>query len=510
MRRRAYLTAATTVLAISALHSLAWAAQEAQPASLLDAARALAATPYQAPGGDLPPPFAGLSYDAYRAIRPAAGRAAMLPVGSAFAADLLPPGLYFPNPVVIELPKKEGGFSEKIFGADLFDYSPQYFSPQDLNGIPDKAKGAGFSGLRLRHPLNASGLMDEVLVVQGASYFRAIGQAMAYGLSARAVAMGTGGPTAEEFPRFVQLRVHAASGDAIRMEAVIDSPSLAGHLDMTLRPGLATETDIAVTLMPRQDIRTIGVAPLTSMFFKGPMRSSAADDYRPRVHDSNVLVIENGAGEQLWRPLANPASIQTSAFLDDGPSAFGLWQTPRSFVDYQDSEARYHDRPSARVVPSHDWGPGAVMLVEIPTADEFMDNIVAFWRPARPLAAGSEHRFAYRINWTRGAPLPGLPAPVQQSLSGREHDQPGTRRFVVDFAGHHPGLTPDLSASGDVTLSGPSMFPLPDGQGTRVTFLLSPGMRDSVELRLLLRDGNGAAASPVWLYRWTQARDGGV
>ncbi|MDP5053018.1 MAG: glucan biosynthesis protein, partial [Congregibacter sp.] len=78
------------------------------------------------------------------------------------------------------------------------------------------------------------------------------------------------------------------------------------------------------------------------------------------------------------------------------------------------------------------------------------------------------------------------------------------------FAGHHPGLTPDLSASGDVTLSGPSMFPLPDGQGTRVTFLLSPGMRDSVELRLLLRDGNGAAASPVWLYRWTQARDGGV
>ena len=29
------------------------------------------------------------------------------------------------------------------------------------------------------------------------------------------------------------------------------------------------------------------------------------------------------------------------------------------------------------------------MLVELPSADEFTDNIVAFWRPAEPLAAGS-------------------------------------------------------------------------------------------------------------------------
>ena len=53
------------------------------------------------------------------------------------------------------------------------------------------------------------------------------------------------------------------------------------------------------------------------------------------------------------------------------------------------------------VDPLGDWGPGAVMLVEIPTGDEFMDNIVAFWRPEAPLAAGSEHRFAYSLTWTR-------------------------------------------------------------------------------------------------------------
>jgi glucans biosynthesis protein len=150
------------------------------------------------------------------------------------------------------------------------------------------------------------------------------------------------------------------------------------------------------------------------------------------------------------------------------------------------------------------------MLVEIPTGDEFMDNIVAFWRPAAPLAAGSEHRFAYRLTWTRGQPLAGTPMPVRQSRSGREHDRPGTRRFVVDFAGPPEGLVADVSATGAAELLGTSVFPLPEGRGTRVTFLMTPGTEDSVDLRLVLRDAGGAAASPVWLYRWTRARDGGV
>jgi glucans biosynthesis protein len=480
---------------------------EALPAdaapTLLDAARALAAEPYAAPETALPPPFAGLSYDAYRGIRPIPGRAAMLQHGTNFAVDLLPPGLFFHEPVRIDLPEGSA-FAAVPFAPELFDFDARYFGD-----IPDTAPGAGFSGLRLRHPLNASDVLDEVLVVQGASYFRAIGQAMVYGLSARAVAIGTGGPGPEEFPRFTHLRLHPAVGGSVRLEAVIDSPSLAGHLDMVLRPGEDTVMDIAVTILPRREIGDIGIAPLTSMYLKGPMRAAVSDDFRPRVHDSDVLVIENGAGEALWRPIANPARIETSGFLDHGPVSFGLWQTPRQFEDFEDSEARYHDRPSAIVRPRGDWGRGAVTLVEIPTGDEFMDNIVAFWRPEAALAAGSEHRFAYELTWTRAAPLTGEVLPIRQSRSGREHDRPGTRRFVVDFAGAGSELIPDLSASAG-ELTGASLFPLPDGRGTRVTFLLTPGAEDVVDLRLVLRDAAGQAASPVWLYRWTRARDGGV
>lgn len=478
----------------------------AQDSSLLSAARALASAPYRPPPVELPVPFADLGYDQYRAIRPRSGAAAGLGLGPDFAADLLPPGLYFPDPVAIELPVEGGGFSEQAFSPALFDFAPEYFEK-----VPDTAPGAGFSGLRLRHPLNVGSVMDEVLVVQGATYFRAIGQAMVYGLSARAVAIGTGGPGLEEFPRFTRLRVHPASGTgAIRLEAVIDSPALAGHFDMTLRPGADTHSDVVLTLIPRETIADIGVAPLTSMYLKGPMQSAVVDDFRPRVHDSNVLFIENGAGERLWRPLANPARVQTSAFLDSAPAAFGLWQTPRSFAAFEDSEARYHDRPSALVVPTGAWGTGAVMLVEIPTGDEFADNIVAFWRPSRPLKPGIEYRFAYRLSWTRTPPPQDYRLPLRQSRSGLEHDRPGTRRFLVDFAGTGTGLVPDLSASDGAVLSGTAIFALPEGHGTRVTFLLEPEERDSVELRLVLRDDDGMQRSPVWLYRWTRARDGGA
>lgn len=499
--RRGFVVGASATLAAPALVGRAGATTA--PADLLDAARSLAAAPYAPRLAPLPPPFAGLDYNAFRGIRPLPGRAALLPLGGRFAADLLPPGLYFPDPVTIDLPEGDG-FAPVDFSPALFDFDPRYF-----DAIPETAPGAGFSGLRLRTPLNAEDTLDEVVVVQGASYFRAIGAAMAYGLSARAVALGTGGPAPEEFPRFTRLRLHRPQGGETRLEAVIDSPSLAGHLDMTLRPGPATEMDLAVTLLPRREIADIGVAPLTSMYLKGPMRATVSDDFRPRVHDSDALVIANGAGETLWRPVANPARIETSAFLDDGPVAFGLHQTARRFEDFEDTEARYHRRPSAVVQPSGDWGRGAVMLVELPTGDEFMDNIVAFWRPEARLGAGSEHRFAYRLTWTLDAPEGGA-HPVLQSRSGREHDQPGTRRFVIDVAGDAAGLSPDLSASGAATLSGLSLFALPGGLGTRATFLLKPESAEAVDLRFVLRDGAGAPASPVWLHRWTPARDGGV
>ena len=475
-------------------------------ASLLDTARAMAAAPYVPPTGVLPAPFAGLDYNAYRGIRPVAGRAAGLPQGGGFVVDLLPPGLYFPDPVTVER-RVDGTLQDLPLTPDLFTFEPRYF-----DDIPATSPGAGFSGMRLRFPLNTPDVLDEVAVFQGASYFRAIGQAMAYGLSARAVALGTGGAAPEEFPRFTHLRLNEGMNGAITMEALIDSPSLSGHLSMQITPGADTAMDISVTLFPRVTLDSIGIAPLTSMFLKGPMHGAASDDFRPRVHDSNVLHIHNGAGEHLWRPIANPTHIETSAFADTGPRNFGLYQTTRRYEDFEDTEARYEHRPSATVEPSGDWGAGAVMLVEIPTSTEFLDNIVAFWRPARPLDVGGEYRFDYRLTWTLQEPSHDLPAPILQSRSGREHEFPTTRRFVIDFDTAPDGLSADIMAMGgpENAIAGASLFALPDGRGTRVTFVLTPAEATALELRLVLRDVDGIAVSPVWLHRWTRKRDGGV
>ena len=59
-------------------------------------------------------------------------------------------------------------------------------------------------------------------------------------------------------------------------------------------------------LFPRREIGTVGIAPLTSMYFFGPERRAGIDDFRDAVHDSDGLRIVNGSGERLWRPLRNP------------------------------------------------------------------------------------------------------------------------------------------------------------------------------------------------------------
>lgn len=137
MKRRSFLAGVTAAGVLSAGRVLA-----DMPSSLLDKARRLAATPYNPQRTPLPPPFAGLSYDAYRGIRPIPGRAAMLPLGKDFSVDLLPPGLFFPDPVRIDRDSGSGP-QEIVFSTDLFSFQDRYFDT-----IPDSAPGAGFSGLR--------------------------------------------------------------------------------------------------------------------------------------------------------------------------------------------------------------------------------------------------------------------------------------------------------------------------------------------------------------------------
>jgi glucan biosynthesis protein len=108
-------------------------------------------------------------------------------------------------------------------------------------------------------------------------------------------------------------------------------------------------------------------------------------------------------GEHIWRPLNNTGHPSTSAFVDESPKGFGLLQRDRVFDHYLDG-VRYERRPSLWVEPLDDWGDGAVQLVEIPTDDEFHDNIVAMWVPKQPAKAGSNLQLRYRLHWSADEP----------------------------------------------------------------------------------------------------------
>ena len=111
------------------------------------------------------------------------------------------------------------------------------------------------------------------------------------------------------------------------------------------------------------------------MFHFGANQHADHEDYRPQVHDSDGLAIQNRNGEWIWRPLLDPKRLLVTSFAADNPAGFGLQQRERRFGSYEELAARYELRPGAWIEPRGQWGAGRVELVQIPTPDETNDNM---------------------------------------------------------------------------------------------------------------------------------------
>jgi glucans biosynthesis protein len=470
------------------------------PALVRQRARELSAKPYVPPAAAVPKAIRELSYDQLRDIRyrPEASLWRGAPLG--VEARFFHLGHVFHVPVRINV-VADGRARHLIFSPELFEYGPLVPKGLPTNDI-------GFAGLRVHGPLNSPDVLDEIVVFLGASYFRALGRGQVYGLSARGLAIATASPDGEEFPAFREFWIERPRGDApsVVVHALLDSPSTTGAYRFTVRPGDTTMIDVEASLYPRVDIETAGLAPLTSMFLFAPHDRLGVDDFRPSVHDSDGLLMWNGQGEWLWRPLNNPETLQVSVFVDEQLHGFGLMQRARRFEDFQDLEARYERRPSLWVEPIGDWGPGSVVLVEIPAREEIHDNIVAFWRPQQPLRAGADVQLAYRLHWGAGVPLDNGLARVARTMVGRGMEK-DFRLAVIDFVGGGlpdidlGALRADVSASAG-RLSAPVVQHNPQTGGVRVSFRFSAQRADAIDLRCVLVAGD-ARVSEVWIQRWS-------
>jgi len=511
MTRRAFLTGTTalapylaSVLALPRIGLATSPGMDFGRDQVIALARDMAGHAYM-PRDEVPKDWRDLSYEQYKSIWFRHTSALWRNSDSSYNVDFFHPGLYFPQAITIDT--VEDG-TARLVPFDLAAF-------ERTDKVPDLTEqGAlGYSGFRLRTELGEPGKKNEFCVFQGASYFRAIGLSQTYGLSARGLALKTGDPMGEEFPDFTRFWLERPGPDQRNMvvHALLDSPGVTGAYQFDITPGPTCVMQVQATLFPRRDLTHVGLGPLTSMFLYDSTDRTRFDDFRPAVHDSDGLMMRNGAGEVLWRPLANPNRLQVSSFVDENPRGFGLMQRARDLSDFADLEALYHRRPCAWVEPMGDWGKGAVTLVEIPADQEIYDNIVAYWRPQNPMKAGSRVDLAYRLNW--GAEATGVVStPIPNQLARVTNTSMGARRaggriVAIDFE-DHPAFTAGPEAmdvrvsSAHVKTSAGVLQRNPQTGGLRLAFSFDPGKRKMVELRAQLRR-DGAPASEVWLYRWT-------
>jgi periplasmic glucans biosynthesis protein len=330
-------------------------------------------------------------------------------------------------------------------------FSPAYFHydrPFVFSGHED------FAGFRVFVPGNGPDVQDEFLSFLGASYFRAIGRGLHWGLSARGVAVNTGVATPEEFPDFREfwVRQPGPADTSLQFYALLDGPSLTGGYEFDVRYGDVTTMDIRATLFIRKKPEVLALAPMTSMFYfgentvnkptlkpdyRGKSRNQFSTnstqffrrEFRPEVHDSDGLLMTTTSGEKLWAPLDNPESLVVRRFSD--VTSFTLVQRDGDIHHFLDREANYHDRPNLQVIPKSGFETGYVRLLEIPSSDEYTDNIVACWEVPNPPDAGGRLEFAYQLLWSGSEPE------VDQfrvlSTSVRPSPQSNETRFSIEF-----------------------------------------------------------------------------
>lgn len=475
--------------------------------------------PFRSPRLDLPEVLRNLDYDKYREIEFRHEKALWLAEDLPFRVEFFHPGYIYQEPVRIH--EFTLTHVQQIrFVQDFFNYRALKIGRQ----IP---ADTGYAGFRILYQLNREDVWDELGAFLGASYFRLLGKGQRYGQSARGLAIDCGEPDRpEEFPLFTDWwlgKPHRGDNELL-LYAILDSVSCVGAYEFRIRPGETTVADVEAVIILRapdkvqaadpakKPIKTLGLAPLTSMFWFGKNSERRFDDYRPEVHDSDGLLIRTSDGEFIWRPLCNPTVLRHQVFPARNVRGFGLLQRERDFSAYQDIFNYYHAVPSVWVEPRGNWGNGEVHLVELNATFEGFDNIVAFWAPVEKPAPLQPYRFAYTLYWTRETDLKLSENKVIATRVGADPRNPRWRKFVVDFAGPKLSSLPKdrppealVTCSSNAVIPEVQVFHNPMTDSWRVIFKLEPGQASAsepvhIQCRLVK---DGVPVAETWNYLWS-------
>lgn len=507
-----------SLMFIGALKQSAWALevsdanqpQKSSPVlqSVIDAARASAKEDYEQDDHGLDSKLKEIDYTTYRSIR-FDSEASLWRGENDYELQFFHPGFLYEYPVTIHTIGADNTPTRLPFDSAMFKYDG---SAQALAGLTDEK--SGFAGFRVHYPIKNNEYKDEFAVFLGASYFRLVGKNQVYGISARGLAIDTALAKGEEFPHFTEFWViEPSDGQPITIYARLESPSVAGAYKFVIEPGIDTRVKVESWLFAREDVAKLGVAPFTSMFLYGENTQGRIDDYRPEVHDSDGVLMVTHAGEEIWRPLTNPARLQVTSLSDTAPKGFGMLQRDAEWGNYLDAEANYHLRPGLWVTPEAGFDKGRLEVVEIPTKSEIHDNIVAFWTPETPFNAGESLYFSYQLSTVEQNPFVSELASVVRTRQGKavlpgdefKNDKLSTtRQFSVDFTAPQDTSFDDQAMKlvvqgANGAISEQRLYAVADGQEWRATFLVKPKEKQTVDMRAYI-EKDGKRISEVWNY----------
>jgi periplasmic glucans biosynthesis protein len=475
--------------------------------------------PFRSPRADLPRVLRqeNLDYDKYREIEFRHDRALWAAEELPFRVEFFHPGYLYQEPVrVYEFTATH--VQPIRFVQDFFNYRALRIQ----NQIP---VDTGYAGFRLLYPLNEPNKWDEIGAFLGASYFRLLGRGQRYGQSARGLALDCGEPDRpEEFPIFTDWWLGKPQREAgqLTLYAILDSVSCAGAYRFDLRPGDTLVADVEAVLFFRETnkvhavntnrlpLKTIGWAPLTSMFWFGKNTERKPADYRPEVHDTDGLLVRMDNGEVFWQPLDNPRVMRHQIFSAPNIRGFGLLQRERSFAAYQDLFTAFQLEPGVWVEPRGNWGEGDLHLVQLTALYEGFDNIVAFWDPKTKPAPLEPCRFNYTLRWMTNTDKLSENKVVATRM-GLDAVDSNRRQFVIDFDGPALDGIPEndppeaiANCSSNARIYFNQVLRNPQAGAWRVILKMEPGPGNTepVNLRCTLHQGTNVL-SETWTYLWS-------
>ncbi|MCK0530916.1 glucan biosynthesis protein [Sphingobium agri] len=374
-------------------------------------------------------------------------------------------------------------------------YDPTIFDAPADNAVRQLGPDAGYAGFRVMN----SARDGDWLSFLGASYFRSPGATKQFGLSARAIAINTSIQGKEEFPRFTHFWLERTGPSGLTIYALLDGASITGaYRFVTEKTAQGVQQDVDAALFARRPIAELGLMPMTSMFWYDQASRASRTDWRPEIHDSDLLAVGSADGTIHARPLINPAAPRVDAFAERNPKGFGLMQRDRNFENYQDDGVFYERRPSLWASPRKPFGAGQVRLYAFPTTSEYVDNVCAYWTPAAAVRAGSRIDASYRLDWSSaGGPATGIA--VLNNVWTGQAGEACVDRLILDFSGVAKDARPDIWVDlAGATLVRKGGYPVLHQPGLfRVALDLRRESGNAADVRVQLRSGNAAMSEYV-------------